>query len=121
MRGGIAQGAVHRHSGRQDNACIRLTDNVAAHDGLCLTTLDRRRQGLKGGVSRQATGFGPFFFAGLDPLFLAPGLRCPIRSGMTEKVRWECAGQKALVTERRGRVATEDMRHQAQCEALTRL
>ena len=123
------QGAVHRHSGRQDNACIRLTDNVAAHDGLCLTTLDRRRQGLKGGVSRQATGFGPFFFAGLDPIFLAPGLRCPIRSGMTEKgrsgmtekVRGECAGQKALATERRGRVATEDMRHQAQCEALTRL
>ena len=43
------------------------------------------------------------------------------RLGMTEKVRGKCAGQKALVTERRGRVATEDMRHQAQCEALTRL
>ena len=50
MRGGIAQGAMY--------------------DGLCLTTLDRRRQGLKGGVSRQATGLDPFFFAGLDPLFL---------------------------------------------------
>ena len=87
MCGGIAQGAVRRHRGWHDNACIRLTDNVAAHDGLCLTTLGRRRQGLKGGVSRQATGLGPFFFAGLGPLVLATGLRCPIRSGMTEGER----------------------------------
>ena len=51
----------------------------------------------------------------------ASGMTEKERSGMTKKVRGECAGQKALVTERRGRVATEDMRHQAQCEALTRL
>ena len=34
MCGGLVQGAVRRHRGWQDNACIRLIDNVAANDGV---------------------------------------------------------------------------------------
>ena len=49
MRSGIAQGAVRRHRGWQDNACIRLTDNVDADDGVCLTTVTGgRRTPVKG-------------------------------------------------------------------------
>ena len=49
MCGGLVQGAVRRHRGCQDNASIRLTDNVDADDGVCLTTVTGgRRTPVKG-------------------------------------------------------------------------
>ena len=39
----LVQGVVHRHRGWQDNARIRLTGDVAAHDGVCLTTVTGAR------------------------------------------------------------------------------